>query len=519
MVAVDTEDDSQGNVTIINFFDGESHSTFIGEHCRYKAWGHLHSIAPNIVWAVNAEYDLINIFGPWIGKLTTLQYVKAGLMRASYREAAITFLDTIRHWPVSVEGMGKIIGLAKLTMPHLGCICDDCVEYCRRDTEITWRYVYAMLERYNDLGLTSLRSTLPSMAFQLFRQFYPNEFPSIPEYIKNSMRKGYFGGRVEIYQTNEIDGPINHYDVNSLFPSVMLSESYPNVDSLYVTEKPDFAKEGIFEGWINLPSSDFPCLPVRSSEILFPYGSLYGSWPYPEVRQALNDGAEILSCKQAIEFDEVENPFDGYVKFCYQKRLESINVIDSQFYKLLLNSLYGKFGSHNEITVIYNDEEKSLSGESKQANIIWSAYVTSYARLKLLGYLRSASKNYYTDTDSLFTPDKLPTSSEIGALKLEGIYSKAWFKGNKIYCVDGVAKSKGVPKNKAMEFFSIGRTIYRKPSRLRESRRRGIQANIWSDVAKEFLKSYTKRKIESNGITSPWEISEYHRFMKRNNYE
>jgi len=518
MITLDTEDDSQGTVTIINFFDGKDHSTFVGENCRYEAWGYLRSVSPAIVWAVNAEYDLINVFGPWVGKLTTLHYVKAGLMKASYREAPVIFFDTIRHWPVSVQAMGKIIGLPKLSMPHLGCTCDDCVEYCRRDTEITWRYVSAMLERYSDLGLTSLRSTLPSMAFQLFRQFYPGEFPVIPGYIKDVMRKGYYGGRVEIYDTNEIEGKINHYDVNSLFPSVMLSESYPNTNSMTVTEKPDFSKEGMFEGWINLPFHEFPCLPVRSSEILFPHGSLYGCWPYPEVRQALIDGGEILSCKQAIEFDEVENPFDSYVKFCYQKRLESTNAIDSAFYKLLLNSLYGKFGSHNEITIIFNDEEKSLSGDSKQANVIWSAYVTSYARLKLLGFLRSASENYYTDTDSLFTPDELPTSTELGALKLEGTYLKTWFKGNKIYCVDGVAKSKGVPKDQALEFFRNGRATYRKPTRLREGRRRGMQPNIWLDVSKEFRKDYTKRKVESNGKTSPWNILEYHRFMKANNY-
>ena len=519
MVTVDTEDNSQGLVTIIDFFDGKTHSTFTGENCRYKAWGYLREVAPETVWACNAEYDLINIFGPWIGKLCTLQYVKAGLMRASYREGKITFLDTIRHWPVSVEGMGKIIGLPKLSMPHLGCDCDSCIEYCQRDAEITWRYVDAMLQRYEGLGLETIRSTLPSMAFQLFRKFYPNEFPVIPDYIKQTMRKGYYGGRVEIYRVGEIDGPVNHYDVNSLFPSVMLDRSYPCVNSIYVTGTPNFQKEGIFEGWINLPHTEFPCLPVRASEIVFPYGSIYGVWPYPEVRQALEDGGEILSCKQCIEFDEVENPFDSYVRFCYGNRLQSVNPIDSAFWKLLLNSLYGKFGSHNEITVIYNDEEKILTGDSKQANVIWSAYVTSYARLKLLGYLRSASKNYYTDTDSLFTPDELPVSTDLGALKLEGIYSKAWFKGNKIYCVDGIAKSKGVPKSQALEFFQNGRATYRKPSRLRESRRRGIQANVWNDVSKEFRKDYTKRKITIDGTTEAWNIDEYHGFMKANNYE
>ena len=83
---VDTEDDSAGTTTIIDFYDGEFHYTLTGENCRFKAWGFLHQIEPALVWACNAEYDLLNIFGAeWLGKMVTLQYVKAGFMRGCYR--------------------------------------------------------------------------------------------------------------------------------------------------------------------------------------------------------------------------------------------------------------------------------------------------------------------------------------------------------------------------------------------------------------------------------------------------
>lgn len=514
MICFDTEDDSQGTVTIINFFDGKNHMTYRGENCRYKSWNYLKHVAPANLWAVNLGYDLVNLFGQWLGKVCTLQYVKAGLMRATFRHAKITFYDTLRHWPATVEQMGKIVGLPKLEMPHLGCDCDDCVDYCRRDTEITWRFVSEMLARYERLGLTTIRSTLPSMALELFKQFYKEEFVEIDDYNLKRMRKGYYGGRVEVYRVGQIFGTINHYDVNSLFPSVMESEVYPDPSSLRITTEPNFENEGIFEGEVYIPFNHHPCLPVRDEELIFPYGKVSGYWPYPEIRQLLEDGGSVLQCKWSTEFDECETPFKKYVNFCYRKRLESKNVLDNTFWKLMLNSLYGKFSQGAELEILYNDEFKILKGKARHVNVVWSAYVTSYARLKLLSYLRSCNDVFYTDTDSLFTFDELPTSSDLGDLKKEGVYSSAEFRGNKLYCVEQEYKAKGVPRKLAGEFFKTGRVNFKKPVKFKEGRRRGLQANVWLDAKKVNRKEYTKRKILPNGDTLPWNIQEYHQKIK-----
>ena len=180
----------------------------------------------------------------------------------------------------------------------------------------------------------------------------------------------------------------------------------------------------------------------------------------------------------------------------------------------MLNSLYGKFGAHNEITVIHNDKESTLVGDSKQANIIWAAYVTAYARLRLLEFLRSTTRNYYTDTDSLFTPDQLPVSTDLGTLKLEGTYKTAWFKGNKIYAIDAATKAKGVPRNMSGDFFNANSATYRRPTRFRESRRRHLQPNIWNEVTKVNRKEFTKRKIMPDGSTEPWDYLEYKRSLR-----
>ena len=519
ILALDTEDDSQGTVKIINFFDGIKHTTFTSPTLKVDAWDWLNKQAPATVWATQLEYDLINLFGSeWLGKLITLQYVGAGLMRGFLKESKVTFFDTLRHWQYSVKQMGKFLNISKLEMPHLGCACDKCIEYCRRDSEITWRFVEEMLFRYEVLGLR-IKATLPSMAMQLFKKFYGDNFTEFSDDILQKFKAGYYGGRVELYQQGRATGIINHYDFNSLFPSVMVECRYPNLRKWRLTKTPNFDNEGLFQGMVSLPYTYFPCLPVRNdTEILFPFGSFEGSWTYPEIRQCLADGGKVKVI-ECIEFEEVTKPFNEYVNFCYGRRLQSATDLDSIMWKLMLNSLYGKFGQLEGITSIHQDRgsgevvEAVIGGKSKQSNVIWSAYVTAHARLKLLVALRNCSKVYYTDTDSIFTPDVLPVSIELGALKLEdslnGDETEIYFKGNKLYIYGDKARAKGIKPDLAREYIHTGRAIYRKPARFRESRRSFAKANVWYDVEKRQNKEYTKRKVLSDGRTEPWHYLEY----------
>lgn len=526
MLSLDTEDDSKSNVTIISFFDGSKHSTFTGPECRLDAWDFLNKHHQGeTCWACNMEYDIINLYGfEWIPKLVTLQYVSAGIMRAIGVHSKVKFYDTIRHWAYSVEEMGKYIGLPKLPQKF------DDPKYCQRDAEIVWRFVHTMLDRYDMLNL-KVRATAPGMAIQLFKKFYQYDYDVLPESAIKLFRKAYYGGRTEVYRLGKIEGKINVYDVNSLYPSVMRGFDFPHLGSWkIVIGEPDLSKEGVLEGWVYVPETDFPCLPVREKgEIIFPWGFVFGAWTYPELRQLIADGGIINAVKTAIEFRDKEQPFNDYVNFCYEWRKKAKTGLDSIFWKLFLNSLYGKFAQSRGITTIYYNkrkhkvEEKELESESKTSNVIWSAYVTSYARLRLLSFLRSCSEVYYTDTDSLFTPDEIETSSELGAMKFEGQKKVAEFIGNKLYVVDGEARAKGVPRKQivernlifpAQEYIRTGRAIYRKPVRFREALAQDLQANYWYNVEKRIKKRYTKRRILRNGLTEPWNYEQYKRFVR-----
>lgn len=503
LFAVDTEDNSKGRPTIINFFDGVAHYTFTGRHLREKTWDFLLEKAPAQVWACNAEYDLINMFGPWLGKLCTLQYVSAGLLRATLRSASVMFYDTLRHWPASVAEMGERLGLPKGQKDFRS------VEYCRRDTEIVFRYVEEMLKRYAALGLV-VKATLPSMALQLFKQFWPQPFDPLPLHTKNWLRDGYHGGRVEVYRFGEIRDGIRHYDINSLYPSVMVEQHFPDTTEYRWTYRPDFLQEGMAHVTVRLPAWEHPCLPfLYAGEIVYPYGRLTGTWTYPEIRQAMLDGGTVEKVHLAIEFGKTVRPFPAYVNYCYKEKESATNPIDRAFWKLMLNALYGKFGQKPGLVMIYQDRQFVLETDAPHANVIWSAYVTAYARLKLLRHLRACSDVFYTDTDSLFTRDRLLTGDALGDLRHVGTYRRVEFVGNKIYTLDGTAKAKGVPVAHASEFVKLGRAVYRKPARFRESRRTFATANVWYQVEKHLRKSYSKRIIYPDGSTAPWDLGQY----------
>jgi len=537
LLALDTEDNSQGQVGIINFYDGEHHTTFKGAppDIRHAAWEWLNAQAPAHVWACNMEYDLVNLCGAFVGKMTTIQYIMSGaFLRAGWRDARITFYDTLRHWPMSVKQMGQKIGLPKLDVDKDGEENFLSVPYCRRDTEIVWKFVDSMLQRYEAMGL-SLKSTLPSMALQLFtKHHYRKGVPVIPDFQRDFFRRGYYGGRVEVYRFKPIIGAIHHYDVNSLFPTVMRNGTFPDLHGMcMLPTKPNWDREGMADVTLTLPVTRYPCLPMRApdyQELVYPFGGLRGTWAYPEIRQALQDGARIHAVHSAVEYERARSsPFTSYVDFCYAKRRQSAKgSLDDVYWKLMMNSLYGKFAQGDGLEVISNDRLQTLTTTAGHANVIWSAYITSHARVHLLQELRKTTDCYYTDTDSLFTQTVLPTGPNLGQLKEEGTYHAVEFVGNKLYTFTALGPhgsctqkgphnhvtAKGVPNEgsrqpeAARDFLRNGRCIYRRPTRLKESRRSGT-ANVWEYVEKVRDDVYTKRHVLSDGRTEPWDWREY----------
>jgi hypothetical protein len=189
------------------------------------------------------------------------------------------------------------------------------------------------------------------------------------------------------------------------------------------------------------------------------------------------------------------SPFKRFVRTLYKKRLayQARNDQMQAVVKLLMNSLYGKFGQRtddketiqhiDDVQSIIMDDEiagnyviRKVSNDRvpKFVNPILSAYVTGYARLHLTRLLRKHHA-LYCDTDSLITYDTLSSTKDFGGLKLEEEIQYGILIKPKMYRRNELVKVKGFSKatTHAFEEFMSGRSVpYEKFLKFKECNRR-----------------------------------------------
>lgn len=526
---IDTEDGQRGDMKIFTLFDGEKHQTIVesdSQKCRQRAIEALDALpSGSKIWACNLSYDLANIYqNNW--HLLDMTLINGQVKTCKLAQKNISFYDTLNHWKLGVKAMGQRIGLEKIDVD--GDYIN--VDYCRRDAEIVYQFVVSMIKRYEGLGL-EIKATIGSTALSAFRTLGHLPFKNRLDFDSLSeMFDGYFGGRTEIFHTEPVSGNIWYHDINSLYPAVMAHNLYPNFDDALYTSKPDLKTEGLIHAEVRSPKHMFiPYLPVKTEKrgLLFPTGRFRGMWTSFELREAVKLGYDVKPISGYISHGTCE-PFKEYVDMLYQLRLKTDDQLLKDTCKNLMNNLYGKFAQRNTVTklvplsqakdvrsgarvygraVIYEQESDMFP---KQTNVLWAAYTTAYARHKLYQKLveveRLGGKLLYCDTDSVIYEHSkmlLENTNKLGELKLEAKADYAHFLRPKLYCFGEGYKAKGVRNAQAKEFFLTGKTSFRKPTKIREALRRGMQVNEWLVTPREIRSEYTKRIILPVGITRP----------------
>jgi len=517
--AFDTEDDSKGRVYWINFFDGEQHYSFDKQE-RAIEWileqrGDF--------WAVNLEYDLVNVFSALLDQVSVLTYGGFGLLKASLYGKPVKFYNTLRHWPLSVEEMGDRLGYPKLPFEPTN------LEYCRRDTEITWRFVGEMLKRYQELGMEEIGATLPSTALKFFlAKFCPvnhQRHPSLE--LWNKLTTSRYGGRCEVFFTRPVERPVHEYDINSSYPYAMATQDFPNLDTMRENGgSPDFSQAGMAHVTVKAPEIEYPVLPFKdpsSRKLLFPIGRFTGSWNYPELRLAMEYGYQIEKVHWFIQYAPMPSPFRDYIHFLYAKRkdVKGKDELMSYTLKIAMNSTFGKFGEEGELQVISQGKRYVMNQVPRHSNMIWASYILAYGRIALYRYMMQAEQKghvLYVDTDSVFVrANSRPFgegSSELGELAYKGTYHYTHFKLPKLYRCDTHYKAKGVPLDKRSadterlkrEFFYDGVAEFLKPYRFLEAKKLKETANVWRECFKQRQSDYDKRIIRPDGSTWPLSI-------------
>lgn len=448
----------------------------------------------------NLNYDLFMTKAfrilPELGWELTRFYSRPSCSIFSWRKDGRTIqcVDNVNWFKGKLKSWGKIVGYPKLDIDHQDKNDDRVSAYCHRDVEIlyhlwVWWYRFS---REHDFGAWGI--TLPSQAFLAYR----HRFMTHKIYIHNDFnilkleRWSYHGGRTECFQVGVFEpGPFYKLDINSMYPWAMWTFKYPtslrgqgkglSLKALryYLSKYCVIAKVSI---WV-----DRPYFPIyKDTRIVYPIGRFETVLTTPELKIALDNGW-IEEIKEAAWYMK-GLIFRDYVDYFYRLKdryKREGNGVCYRLTKLMLNSLYGKFGQlatdMEEVGVcdpgifrVSRDYNAKIGrwateyyiggkifrgvagGEAYHSFPVIAAHVTANARIYLYKLIEAAGREnvYYCDTDSLivnqtgydrFEPFIRP--HELGNFKIEAASNYLSIRAPKDYTLGDEERVKGVKKN------------------------------------------------------------------------
>ena len=373
----------------------------------------------------------------------------------------VTIIDALKIFPnFSVERLAQGFGLpiSKLKLDYhkhreIGHqLTQDEIDYIRNDVEIVARVLKVMFER----GLTKM--TIASNALSNFKEhfsYFRMYFPRLEENVDAEIRKSYKGGFTyvnPIYKEKLLGSGVT-LDVNSLYPSVMRFEKMPYGQPIIF--------EGKYENDCNFPlyiqvitctfelkEGKIPNIQLKNTLSFKPNEYLESSnnelvtlhLTKPDFELFMeNYNVYDLKYEGGFKFRCKQGFFDNYIDYWTEQKIKAgkeHNPAQRQIAKLMLNSLYGKFGLSTKAgkKIPYLDSNntlKFLSRPKEKREAIYipvASWITSLGRVKTIRTsmkIREWSlknKGYdayvYSDTDSI---KALLTDEDLEQLKNEGI--------------------------------------------------------------------------------------------------
>jgi hypothetical protein len=466
----------------------------------------------------------------------------------------IFWCDTFQWISSSLRKLGETLGYPKGEMPDASASDDIWYAYCERDVDVLNQGLIKIWEWLRSKQINTFCPTRAGQSLQIFNQLYQGRLIQRHDNPTASHleRQAYYGGFTDLFRCGKIQGPIYQLDVNSLYPYVMRDRWYPirlvahhsradsSLPSRLTRPKACTAHVRLY--------SPIDTYPLKCREgTLHVRGRIETVLAGPELERAVERRhiTEILSVNEY----ETAPIFREFVRDFWADRKRYIsekNDVYQMIVKLLMNSLYGKFGQQTP-EWIYSDEYydrsvfmqgyaegedgeepvryRVLAGkryvegpkhEARGSFVAIASFTTSYAR-EYMRHLRetAGSENiYYQATDSLYTSETGYRSlqdggyvnpSKLGALKVEAVYNTCTF--SNIHHIDKDGKKiRGSIRSGAVD---LGGESYRVD--MWES----FPVSTFGDVTdrvrirslvKTLSGRYTRGRVDTQGVCIPYTI-------------
>jgi len=447
-------------------FDGRNYYSVWSPKCAEAMVKHLESLPPGIIYMHNGgRFDIFYLM-LWLDE-SNLTIINGRIVTAKLCHHELR--DSYAILPMSLGAMGgkKEIDIQKLHRDcrekHKGEIQD----YLRQDCIGLRQLVVGFLDEFGDF------LTIGSAAMNQLKQFHP--FEKVNKYTDEKFRNNFFfGGRVQCFQAGVINTPYNIYDVNSMYPHVMKNFKHPNTGGFEVER--NITRHTFFVIAEGINRGAFPMRTKKGIDFTHErgtYACTIHEWHAAE-ETGMFQPTKVLRCydsRQTICFDK-------FVDHFYTLRMKAKRAKDKEhllFYKLILNSAYGKFAQNPDnfrdyaIThytrleapwqehFIHNDGEyviwKKPVERYSYYNVAIGSSITGAARSVLMRAIHNSKNLLYCDTDSVIAGELRNTKfdeEELGAWKFEGAGNRIAIAGKKIYaCFDTnkVCTCKSNPKD------------------------------------------------------------------------
>jgi hypothetical protein len=456
----------------------------------------------------NLDFDII-FFLKKINFANDITIINSGNMMLKFKDENFNFLNSLSILPMSLKQVVKI--WLKIDFKEWENQKEDVLDleiselerYCKRDCFLLFFAIFKLKNivevKYNIKNFL----TIPGLSIKIFKSFY-NQSNFLENKKLSFFDEGYyFGGHTEKFFEGTYhfkNHGLNYFDVNSLYPFIMrdieinqtkfkmIKPTLKNLFKLIYNDEIFF-----IDCKIEIKHDNFRVIPVQFEQSnYYPKGIFECKISNHTVKFLLKHKHFYLKEIYGLVAHEKnikEKIFFNYVNDFYKLRKEDKQ--NDLIYKLLLNSLYGKFGQ-NEVqtkTILNPESVEGFSNFTQfNENLICSKdekakYRIDYLRKDIAGMITEKArlymaenrikcfkrglKTYYQDTDSLivngnfqndYVLKELQNDKELGKFKKENkkVCNDCYIIGLKVYRLDeNLSARKGIKNIKPGDYKSL----------------------------------------------------------------
>lgn len=384
-----------------------------------------------------------------------------------FKNSVLEIFDSLKKLPMSIDAMAQAFNLPILKgsidfsiyRPPGHNPTTEELQYLKNDCTIL---ALALKEQFES-GLSKM--TIGSDAMDWFKSLthFDDIFPALDPIVDKECRAAYKGGWVYCNKPGDYPASIC-FDVNSLYPFVMYSFPMPCSHPLWFDGP--YTDDDEYPLFIISFYADFKLKPGMLPTIQLKHSRWHADTDYivehhgftlqePITLTSIDfnlflDHYDVfeISFIGGYKFKQISGVFKDYID--HWMRIKSTSTGGKRaLAKLMLNSLYGKFGKNPDTTrkdvQFYDDKIHTKPGPKEQSNTVYvplAAFVTAYARRHTITAAQcNIDRFIYADTDSIhLVGHDLPKQvdvhpSNLGSWKLEYRSSRSRYLKAKRYMV------------------------------------------------------------------------------------